>query len=350
MPDLSYRLLKVNVVSGVFSKIPVSLLGALTRTRLLLPYYHIISDDEVLHVKHLYRFKNTRQFKNDIEFLLRHYDPISLHDLLRFLNNGASFSDRVFLLTFDDGFKEIYDVVAPILLEKGIPATFFINSAFTDNKALCHDHKASLLAERIQEIDSVAMRDKISGMLSYGGSRRADIVAELLSVSYCRRAILDKIANVLSFDFQEYLSRNKPYLTSGQVTTLIGKGFTIGAHSIDHPSYSAIGLFEKVRQTVESIKFIKERFSLKYGVFAFPYSDQGISKEFFTKLNDIGGVDACFGTGGMMDDSYTNMFQRVSLEKTLMPADKIIAYQYARKLFKILSGKGTIVRKQEEHL
>ena len=48
---------------------------------------------------------------------------------------GSGKLDRRCLhLTFDDGFRELHDVVAPILLRKGIPATFFVNSAFIDNK------------------------------------------------------------------------------------------------------------------------------------------------------------------------------------------------------------------------
>lgn len=117
-------MVKQKTVSWIFSKIPFSILGKLTRTNLIIPYYHIVNDNEASHIKHLYGYKNIKQFKDDVDFLLKSYSPICLHDLLGNLKTGISLPKKAFLLTFDDGLREMHDVVAPILLEKGISAPF----------------------------------------------------------------------------------------------------------------------------------------------------------------------------------------------------------------------------------
>ena len=84
---------------------------------------------------------------------------------------------------------------------------------------------------------------------------------------------------------------------------------------------------------------------MNYGAFAFPHSDNGVTKQFFEQMYSTGLIDISFGTGGMIDDTFQINIQRFSLEKPIMPAKNIIAYQYARRLFKQMKGDGAIVRK-----
>ena len=337
--------LKQKIVSHIFSKIPLSLLGKLAQIKLIIPYYHMVSDEEVLHIKHLYDYKNVKQFKDDIDFLLKNYAPISLSDVLDCLKNGCSLPDMYFLLSFDDGFREMSDVVAPILLEKGIPATFFINSDFIDNKKLCYQHKASILAEYFQKSLPLSTTKKINEIFLKNKLEFKDVKSGILSIIYQQKDVINEIAQLMDIDFEDYLLKNMPYLTSDQIKRLINDGFTVGAHSIDHPLYSSLSLEDQLYQTIESVRFIKEKFCLDYGAFAFPHNDNNVSKEFFVELYKDGLVDVSFGTGGMTNDSFPNNIQRVSMEKPLMPAERIIPLQFAKKLYKHVKGNGKIIRK-----
>ena len=334
------------IIFQIFARIPLSLLGRLARTNLIIPYYHMVSDENILHVKHLYRYKTIREFREDIDFLLKTYSPMGLIDLLNYMKTGRSLPDRVFLLTFDDGYREIGDIVAPILLEKGISATFFVNSAFIDNKQLCYLNKASLIVEQFQKRWSSGLEKKLSGMLHHSKEMGFDdIKSGILSITYQQRGLLDEISNVMNIDFSDYLLVNKPYLTSNQINKLIESGFTLGAHSIDHPVYPSLSLEDQLHQTIESVKFVREMFHLSYGVFAFPFSDHNISKEFFARLSYSGLIDLSFGTAGLIEDSAPNHLQRFSLEKPINTADRIVAFQHARKLKNLITRNPIIIRK-----
>jgi peptidoglycan/xylan/chitin deacetylase (PgdA/CDA1 family) len=336
--------LKQEILSKLLSEIPICILERLIYTTLIIPYYHTVSDGDIPHIKHLYKHKNINQFKEDIDFILKNYTPISLRDLLDFMKSGVTLSKKSLLLTFDDGFREIHDVIAPILLNKGVPATFFLNSAFIDNKVLCYQHKASILLEKLQKSQNLILKNKIVALFVENDIEFFNIESGLLNIKYDKKHVLDEVADVLDVDFNNYLIKNKPYLTFDQTEGLIKNGFTIGAHSIDHPLYMSLSITDQLYQSIESLRNIKEKFCLDYGAFAFPHSDFGVSKHFFIEFYKSGLVDISFGTRGMLDDNINNHFQRFSLEKPLMPAKKIIAINYARKIYKTTMLHQSIVR------
>lgn len=331
--------LKGTVVRPFINTVPFSFIKRIGSCKLIIAYYHLVNNEKVPHVINLYKYKRTGQFIDDLDFLLNNYSPIGLSDIIHWPSDKNVLPPNSFLLTFDDGFREIYDVIAPILLDKGIPATFFLSSAFLDNRELCYQHKASLLAEKIRTGISAGAEKEIKGILSKMGTSFLQLSEGILNVDYRRREALDRIAEISQFDFQKYLSEKRPYLTSIQVKELIDRGFTIGAHSIDHPYYSALTLAEQLNQTITSVKHIREKFGLDYGAFAFPHNDTGVSQEFFKRVQETGLVDITFGTGGMLDGSFQSHRQRVSLERPVLPAREILAWQYARKVYNQLKSE-----------
>ena len=57
-------------------------LVSITGKNILLPFYHAVSDNCPLHLKKLYQPRAIEQFKNDLDFLLKHYRSISLLELI----------------------------------------------------------------------------------------------------------------------------------------------------------------------------------------------------------------------------------------------------------------------------
>src|SRR6266487_5171211 len=119
-----------------YSHIAFPALRTMTRVNPLVTYYHVVSDRDVPHVDNLYLFRSVSQFKRDMDAFLKFFRPITLQEFLESLNGERLMPRNAFLLTFDDGLKECHEVVGPILAQKGIPATFFLCSAFVDNRNL----------------------------------------------------------------------------------------------------------------------------------------------------------------------------------------------------------------------
>ncbi len=281
-----------------------------------MPFYHVVSDEPKAHYDGLYPIKSVAEFTAELDFLVKYFKPISLTELIALKKEGKRISEKCFHLTFDDGLKELYTIVAPILREKNIPATFFINTDFMDNKALFYRFKASLL---VNEFGAKGMLD-----LPFGCEEEIDVFAE-----------------TLGFSFEDYLQNEQPYLTSSQITELISDGFTIGGHSKSHPLYKDISLNEQLAETMDSVNSLTEQFKLAYKVFSFPFTDDGVGKEFYQKINSQ--LDLTFGTAGIKKDVADMNLQRIGMEENRSGAD-IIKAQYFYYVLKKFAGKNQIKR------
>lgn len=300
----------------------------------MLPYYHTVSDQELAHVSGLFKFRSVRQFKADMEFFLRFYTPVSLEDVIRHLDGAGRLPKRCFLLTFDDGFREVYDVVAPILFAQGIPAVFFLTTCTVDNRELCYQQKISLLARAIDSLGDLPVRREVSRLLANAGVKDKNLPSCVRNIAYRQRHVLDELGPVVGCDFATYAASVQPYLTSAQIENLMRQGFAIGAHSVDHPPYSVLSLEEQLIQTHESLSWLSNHFQYECQAFAFPFNDAGISPEFFQKAFAAGHLEVSFGTGGMHRHFFPRNLNRHTMEAPELDAPQILGREFALTLLR----------------
>ena len=313
----------------LFIKItPIGFAEKLSYLTPLLPCYHIVSNERIIHVCHLYSYKNERQFIDDVEFLCSRYQPISLGDLIDHVRSGKKLKNGSFLLTFDDGYSQMYSVVAPILFKKGIPAVFFPSTDFIDNRNLYYRNKASIIAEFI--INNENYFDNIRKDLPpFLNVPFREVPKRVLSIRYEETKGLDEIAELFGIRFDDYLKNTRPYLSSIQIRKMIDMGFYFGAHSKDHPIYAELCLEDQLNQTIGSLQFIKKEFKLPYSVFAVPHNYISVSKDFFRAIEAY--VDLTFGNSDIDISSVALNLKRINFEKTLEPARTILTREFIRK-------------------
>ena len=307
----------------------------------LIPYYHVVSNERLIHICHLHPYKDERQFTDDVDFLGKRYQPLSPRDLIDFARSGKKIKKGSFIITFDDGYSQIFSVVAPILYKKGIPAIFFLASDFIDNRNLGYRNKASIIAEHLRRNPGLRTGHE-SALREMLKTSRDQITERILAIPYGAATMLDEIAGVLGIDFQEYLRRVQPYLTSPQIRSLMDRGFHFGAHSLDHPLFEALPLQDQLKQTIVSLQFLKNAYGLPYSFFAFPHSDDSIHRDYFREIERI--VDLSFGTSGIKKDTIATNLQRINFERSLRPASQILARQLIKKIVGGRSGHMTIDR------
>ncbi len=341
------RSIAFHLLPSITKILPLNGLIWITGKRSIFPFYHLVSDDDIPHVKHLYRVRTTKEFILDLDFLLRYYKPIGISDFLSSINNGRPLQDKSFLLSFDDGLREFHDVAAPILQQKGIPAVCFLNSGFIDNTNLFYRYKASLLIERLQNRNDLTEKKHIleNWFLENHLSFTADYHG-LLEISYDDRHLLDELASMLDIHFDEFLLKQKPYLDSVQIFSLIQQGFTFGAHSIDHPEYRFLKEEEQIRQTAGSIRIVAEKYEIKEKLFSFPFTDHGVKRTFFENVfNPLRPIaDLTFGGAGLKRDSIRRNIQRIPFEGTSLNAKEILGTEYLYYMIKAIFGKNMIKR------
>lgn len=317
--------LSKKIYYNLSSVLPLKLLRRIAPVSTLFPYHHTVSNDELLHIKHLYSYKSINQFKNDLDYLLKLYRPVTVEEVYDAIISGKQFPQNAFLLSFDDGFKEIYEIIAPILSEKGVPAIFFVNPAFLDNQELFYRCKVSLIIDCLfrKKDDLFVLKhcSKIVGEQEY--SSLGKLISEVKKINNLNQFLLDKLALELCFSFDSYLKSERPFLSTKQVKELSEKGFCIGSHSWNHPYYNLLNLEEQQNQTLQSSFFVKETFKSPINCFSFPFSDKELSQTFFDHINKKPNlIDLFFGTQNNRPEIQNRMIHRFNAERPDMVLSK----------------------------
>lgn len=334
-----------NIYYSFSSLFPTGLLQKISPSSTLFPYHHLVSDEDVLHIKHLYSYKNVKQFTDDLDFLLKHTKPVSVDDLVAAVKAGNMLPKNSFLLSFDDGFSEVYSIIAPILLKKGVPSVFFINPAFVDNKELFYRCKISLLIEQVLKSDQEKFNwGHLSAACNKPIATKEQLIQFIKSVTNLNKEKLDAIADQLQFSFTGYLKKVQPFLTTSQIENLSDQGFSIGAHSWDHPYYRLISHEEKLSQTISSGNFISEIFQQQYKLFSFPHSDAPLSQTFLDCLIETWQPDLLFGIQNQKYELNNRMLHRFNAERPELSMEKQLNGILLFTLLQQIAGKNKVLR------
>lgn len=300
------------LVSELAAITPFGILKSGKSLPVLLPFYHLVSDLD-LPFRSNYDYPSVAQFEADIDFLLQHFRAVSLEELLR----GGDLS-KCFHLSFDDGLRECYEIVAPILKRKGVPATFFINPSFVDNKDLFHRYKASEITATL----------------------KAKNIHLSLQRTYADLDSLDEMAEEIGLNWEEWLAKNQPYMTFDQVRSLQADGFSIGSHSMDHPEFELLDEETQLEEIRESMGWVVRKFQPEIKAFAFPFTDFGVPDQVFEACHNEGIFDVSFGTAGLKKEHFPFHFQRLPMEQNINTSlKKRLKEAYMAYRLKALLGK-----------
>jgi peptidoglycan/xylan/chitin deacetylase (PgdA/CDA1 family) len=303
-------------------------------------YYHLISNDYVSHVSEIYPFKNIKQFEKDLDVLEKFFKKTKANSLLKLDVNK-------FYITFDDGFKEIYTIVYPLLKKRKIEAIFFINPNFVDNKKGFYKNYISLIISLLKKgTYEKKVYEAIANELEITYKGINDFYAKLKQMPYNKTTSIYKIFKILNFDIQAYLSNEQPYITKAQIQEMINNGFYFGGHTMNHPPLWELSIENQKEEIINSIEWLKENFNITYSYFAFPFSDEKISKKLIDELFKYDEKIMIFGGLGLQKEADQNkpIIQRMSIENPKLDVSKSIIQRNIIKSIYSLFNKNTIHR------
>lgn len=326
------------------SLLPMAFLKSIGPSTTLFPYHHTVSNEFLPHIKHLYNYKNERQFSADIDLLLKHYRPVTIADIAKSVQQHSRLPEKSFFLSFDDGFREVYDIIAPILERKGVPACFFINPAFIDNRELFYRCKISLVIhELVNSKDQDSFLEIIHEITGIEKGTVNEAVSFLKTINTANALLLDRIAERVGFSFDNFLKTKQPFLTSEQVKSLHRKGFTIGAHSINHPYFQLISLQEQIEQVAGSTRYVNDLLAINDCCFSFPHSDRGLTKELFREIDRLN-IPLLFGIQNQKMELENKMLHRFNAERPEIDFSSQIKGLLLMIWIRNLMGRNTINR------
>jgi peptidoglycan/xylan/chitin deacetylase (PgdA/CDA1 family) len=94
---------------------------------LVLGYHRVVEEfGATAHVEMPSMLTSSRMFERHLDCIGRHFTFVSLDDIGAHVTGGRRFDKPVAAVTFDDGYRDVYEHAFPILKRKGIPATVFV--------------------------------------------------------------------------------------------------------------------------------------------------------------------------------------------------------------------------------
>jgi peptidoglycan/xylan/chitin deacetylase (PgdA/CDA1 family) len=124
--QLAARLLNITGLRALLSQV-VPWSGVI-----VLNYHRVGNGDASVFDRELWS-ADAEAFADQLRFCKSQFDVITPDDLSQVLASGRG---RYCLITFDDGYRDNYDVAFPVLKAEGVPATFFVATGHIDTPRL----------------------------------------------------------------------------------------------------------------------------------------------------------------------------------------------------------------------
>lgn len=184
-------------------------------------------------------------FENQMKFLDKNFNFLHPRE---FFGNNTEKGIKVFI-TFDDGYKDNYDIAFPILNKHRIPAAFFIVSSIPDsNSWLWHDKLRFLVCENELE------------------SEKAELALMELNKG---KLFDDELNNLVNTSFEKFPEK-RLMMNWKEIKEIAENGFVIGSHTHTHSPLKFLNIEERAEEINESIKTISSKLKIPVNHFAYP--------------------------------------------------------------------------------
>lgn len=235
--------------------------------------FHNISATESPFTRGMNVSITPKRLEAALRFLASYYTPVRLQDVLTD-SDGRGLPPRAVLVTFDDAYASVAESAAPLCRQFGVPAVFFVNAAFLDNRRLAADNLVCYVA------NVLGMRTINAAARAVWGTESSELrsLSEVFksffpAISVAQREVfLDALRQFGGINECHMAQEADLYLTSKQLCDLASFDFEIGNHTYTHVhcrslSREGFGLeVDRNKAELEALSGTKVRsFSLPYG-------------------------------------------------------------------------------------
>ncbi len=172
-------------------------------------------------------------FRWQMELLARHFNVLPLDEAARRLREGT-LPARAACVTFDDGYADNVTVALPILRATGVPATFFVATAYLDGGRMFNDtliEFAKAVPDGPCDLSAVGLGTHTIASIR---DRRALMASLIGHFKYQPAALRLPTAEKLAADAGIRLPDDL-MMSTAQLRALHAAGMEIGAHTDTHP-------------------------------------------------------------------------------------------------------------------
>jgi peptidoglycan/xylan/chitin deacetylase (PgdA/CDA1 family) len=192
------------------------------------------------------------QLERQLMFLRRWFDPIGLGELLAYVRGQGPLPPNPVLVTFDDGYRDNFDVALPILQRHGVRATFFIaTDCIERRRPFWWDRVAFIIKSSARDGIELDYPEPMALPLASAKDRRAAIgrvqrlIKDLrgLDLEHLLRRLEDAAGVTLGSEEERRLA-DETLMTWQQVLELRRAGMDVQSHTRTHRVMQTLDMSE----------------------------------------------------------------------------------------------------------
>jgi peptidoglycan/xylan/chitin deacetylase (PgdA/CDA1 family) len=186
----------------------------------------------------------TKSFEQLCRAVEQHFEVLSLADAATVVSGFRRLRRDGVVLTFDDGYRDIYLRAWPILERHGLGATAFVPSGYIGSTRLLeHDRLHALLVHtRRRRLDLTTLGGDLSRPLLREATailESAHPAAPAVALDRLITGMPTELLTALGDDLEErlgspLLDEGAHVMSAAEITTIARAGFEIGAHTVHH--------------------------------------------------------------------------------------------------------------------
>lgn len=235
-------------------------------------------------------------FKEQLGYLKKHYNFVTVEDVIGFHQGEVELPPKAVLLTFDDAYIDHFNNVFPLLKKNGVQGAFYAPVKAIEDLQVLDVNKIHFILASVKNIHSLLDEIKVQfsiyreeyGLDSYDTyfsklavPNRFDtaeiiFVKRLLQVELgieIRKIIVNNLFEKF-INIDEKAFSSELYMSEDQLSFMIDSGMHIGSHCYDHFWLSSLTKEEQRKEIVKSLDFLKRIGSdLNNWTICYPYGD-----------------------------------------------------------------------------
>jgi peptidoglycan/xylan/chitin deacetylase (PgdA/CDA1 family) len=173
-------------------------------------------------------------FDDQVRFCKAHFDLITPADLPEVISRGRG---RYILMTFDDGYRDNYEVAFPILQRERAPATFFVSTGFIDSPRIAWWDEIAWMV-RTSRRRSVNLPGWLAAPVRLVTDREVAVRTLLRTYKIlptnATDAYLDDIAEATGSGRYDSQQDGHAWMTWDMLREMRASGMIVGGHTVNH--------------------------------------------------------------------------------------------------------------------
>lgn len=215
---------------------------------------------------------DVKTFKGQLDLLRDVFTVMTLREAAARLRT-RTLPPRAVCITFDDGYGSNARLGLPLLLEYGVPATFFVATGFLEDGRMFNDTIIETTRHLPSPVDLSALGLGVR-VLDTALARR-DLIRDIINhVRHMEPARREDWTNGFGERSPEPLPDDL-MMTRAEVAGLVSAGMEVGAHTVNHPILSSISADEARGEIAASITELGQITGAAIRSFAYPNGRPG---------------------------------------------------------------------------